>query len=327
MAQEQGWGFQKAFQHFDTRNGVGLEIGVRRLGRAGDGPGMAERQFAARVGAAELIGDHRLAGRKRAARCGSQNVPVAHGLDEQQDRLGFRIVDQQVDQLAHAQVAFIADADHAGEADAARGAPRQQRAQNGAALGNERQAARLDPFHFQHRVDGQGQRGGRMNDAHGIGADQANAGLARRGDQAFLHLAAFVARFGEAVGIDGRDGHTLGPAVADGVLNMLGRDHDEGMVDRARNVGHGLERGHALNLVPARVDGIDVAGIAVGFQKPLRPAGVFRGVRRGTDQGHGPGREQSPDQGRVVTHLALVISLLGDAARTGCRTPLRRCGS
>ncbi len=208
-----------------------------------------------------------------------------------------------------------------------RGAARQQGAQNGAALGNERQAARLDPFHLQHRVDGKRQRGRRMNDTHGIGADQAHAGLARRGDQAFLHLAAFVARFGEAVGIDGGDRHALGAAVADGVLNMLGRDHDEGMVDRARNVGHGLERGHALNLVPARVDGIDVAGIAVGFEKPLRPAGVFRGVRRGADQGHGPGREQGPDQGRVVAHLALVISLLGDAARTGCRTPPRRCGS
>ena len=327
MAQEQGWGFQKAFQHFDARDGVGLEIGVRRLGRAGDGAGMAERQFAARVGPAELIGDHRLAGRKRAARCGGENRPVANGLDEQQDRLGLGIIDQQVDQFAHAQVAFIADADHAGEADTPRGAPRQQRAQNGAALGNERQAARLDAFHLQHRVDGKRQRGRRMNDTHGIGADQAHAGLARRGDQAFLHLAAFVARFGEAVGIDRRDRHTLGPAVPDGVLDMLGRDHDKGVVDRARNVGDGLERGHALNLVPARVDGIDVAGIAVGFEEPLRPAGVFRGVRRGADQGHGPGREQGPDQGRVVAHLALVISLLGDAARTGCRTPLRRCGS
>ncbi len=86
------------------------------------------------------------------ARRGGEALGIAHGLEEQQDHARLGIGGEQLDQLAHAEVRLVADRHQLGEAEAARRAAREQRAEHGAALRHEARAARGQRVHLQHRV-------------------------------------------------------------------------------------------------------------------------------------------------------------------------------
>ena len=70
-----------------------------------------------------------------------------------------RIVGEQLDQLADAEVGLVADRDQLGEAEAARRAAREHRAEHGAALRDDARRAGGQRVHLQHRVHGERERG------------------------------------------------------------------------------------------------------------------------------------------------------------------------
>ena len=125
------------FEHRHAGDAVALAESVERRVGAGDRAGVRLGELLADVGAAELVGHHRLAGGMRPPRRPRQPLAVAQGFHEQQDRLGLGIVDQQVGDLADLEIDLVADRDQPREADAARVGARQQRTDQTAALAHQ----------------------------------------------------------------------------------------------------------------------------------------------------------------------------------------------
>jgi len=246
------------------------------------------RQRLAGGGAAELVGDHGLAGRVRLARGGRKRARVAHGLEEEQDDARLGIVGEEADDLADAEVGLVADRDELGEPQAARGAAREHRAEHGAALRDEARAAGGRRLHLEHRVHRERHAPGEVDHAHAVRPEQAHAERARALDEARLALGAFRARVGEAVAVDARHRHLAPAAVLERRLDVL--DHDEGVVD-SRGVGEAAVAGQAEDFTPGRIHREHLAGVAVLHQEALRAGGVLLRVARGADQRHGVGGE------------------------------------
>ena len=85
-----------------------IEHGAVRGGRTGQRAGVRSGQVLPDFRAPELVDDHRLARRERAARRARQMIGVAQGFEEQQNRAGVRVVDQAVGDFAGAEIALIA---------------------------------------------------------------------------------------------------------------------------------------------------------------------------------------------------------------------------
>ena len=100
---------QQCLEDINPRDAEITQQGTGSGVRADQCAGMRHRQFGADVGTAELVGEHRLAGRRRTAGEGSEMIDMAHRLEKQQKRIGLRIVDQAIANLADRQVRFVAD--------------------------------------------------------------------------------------------------------------------------------------------------------------------------------------------------------------------------
>ena len=195
------------FEHRHARDAVAPAEGIEGRVGAGDRAGVRLGELLADVGAAELVGDDRLAGGMRPPRRARQPLAVAQGLHEQQDRLGLGIVDQQVGDLADREVDLVADRDQPREADAARIGARQQRADQAAALADQAPAAGAQLVDGEGRVGGERHRRIGADRADAVGPDQADAGLLHDAHQLVLQRRAGRTRIGEAAGQDRGDLH------------------------------------------------------------------------------------------------------------------------
>ena len=220
--------------------------------RAGERAGVRARERVAEPRAPELVGDYRFPGGMRLARRCGKARRVAHRLEEEQDHARVPIVDEQLDQLADAEVGLVADRDQLGEAEAARRAAREHRAEHRAALRDDAGGAGGQRVHLQHRVHRERDAARDVDHAHAVRPEQADAERARTRDEARLARRAFRAGLGEAVGEDGDDGNAARAARLDGELHRVARRHDEGVVDRARGLGEVRVRAFAEDLRAAR---------------------------------------------------------------------------
>ena len=99
---------EQRLEHVDAHDAAVAEVGVERGVGAGERAGMRERGFFAERRAAELVGDDRLARRMRLARRACKTRGVAHRLEKRTMTRG-RVRGEKLDQLAHADVGFVAD--------------------------------------------------------------------------------------------------------------------------------------------------------------------------------------------------------------------------
>ena len=295
------------FEHRHPRDAVAAAEGVEGGVGAGDGAGMRFGQLLADLGAAELVGDHRLARRMGAPRRVRQALAIAQRLHEQQDRVGPGIVDQQVGDLAHREIDLVADRDQPREADAARIGARQQGADQAAALAHHR------PFAGPQPVDGEGGIGGERHRrigadrADAVGPDQPDAGLAHDARQVVLQRGAGGAGIGEAAGQDRGHLHAAPAARRQRLDRILAVQQDVGVVDVTRDRIEVLVGLVAENFGARRIDRQDLALEAVLAQEALRPRCRLGFVGGGADQGDAARFEQGGEQRVGMAHAASIL--------------------
>ena len=241
-ADHQGREFEQGFDVIDADDAVGTEEGVGGGVRAGHGAGMGGGQGGAGLGTAELVGDDRFALFVRAGGGLGQQIRAADGFKKKQDSVGLGIVGEHQCDFAGGEVGLVAHADELGEAEAADGGTGKQRAHDAAGLRDKGPVAGDEFRGFERGVDGAGDAGGDVDDRHGVGSEESEAGVVCGFGQAGLALGAVGAGFGEAIGEDGGDGDVAVGTVADGLFDVRGAGEDVGEVDRARDVAQGRVR-------------------------------------------------------------------------------------
>jgi len=272
---------EQSFEEIDLDDAVLAQERRHRGTRAGERAGMRGREKLTGCRAAERVGDQRLAGRVRLAGELCEPVGAPNGLEEQQETVGARVIDEQAAEIADRQIGLVADRDQAGEADAARLAARQQGADQAAAVRQHGQAAGQQLLQLKRGVDGQRESPVAIDDPHAVRPDQAHPGGARRLENAVLQRATLGAGFGEAAGQDGRD-PDAGLCTGFDRRRHMGRvEQNVGVVDRPRHRAQIRVGSRALHFGIVGIDGVDRAGEAVTVEIALgSPAGLARIGRR-----------------------------------------------
>ena len=95
---------------------------------------MRERRRFAERGAAELVGHHGFSGRMRCANGARQPFGIPDRFEEKQYHTRAAVCYEQLDQLTHREVGLVAHRHELREAEAARRAAREKRAEHRTAL-------------------------------------------------------------------------------------------------------------------------------------------------------------------------------------------------
>ena len=253
---------------------------------------MRDRELARSGRAAELVGQHRLAAFGGGQREAAKRIGVPHGLEEQHVAVDAGIVERRRADVAEREIDLVADRYQAGEADAARLAAREQRADQAAAVRSREDAAHRQVGLIEGGVGRHHRFGAQVDDAEARRSDQAEAGAGAGFAQALLACDARAAGLRETVGQHGRDLDAELPAFLDRRDRGLGLGHDIDVVGRLRQRGERWPRALAEHALAPRIDRIDAAGIAHLPQKFQRPARGLAGIVRLADDGDRARREQ-----------------------------------
>jgi hypothetical protein len=101
--------FEQILERVDADDAVRAKERVRHFVGARHRAGVRRGEILSDFGAPHLV-DHDLLASRVSAACGKRKlVGVAQRLHEEEDRLGVRIVDQEVREFADTQVRFVAD--------------------------------------------------------------------------------------------------------------------------------------------------------------------------------------------------------------------------
>ena len=318
---------EQGLEVVDADDAQAFEEGVDGRVRGETGARVRHRNVNSGPRAAQLVGDHRLAGGERGAREPSEAVAVADGLEKQEKGARSGIVDARRPQLAHADVGLVADRDQLREPETANRAPAQQRAEKASALRDDHQGARGKGGALERRVGRQRERRPGIDDAEAAWPDDAHPRRPRGFHQASLAPDAGAAGLGEAARKDAGDGNAGRTACRDRLDHRSRGDEDVGMVDRPRHRRE-IGIGDLAHDAPAfRVDGVDRSPKAVPAHVSERASANLGGVVRGPDQRHAAGTEQGPDEGRIARTVSPVRSHAAAFAKSASRTRPRRSGS
>ena len=288
--------------------GVGDVEHLVRVARAVDAE-LAERRLVDRVGAgercrvglhrpgsnlghADLLEDHGLAAGAGRPQRSQQGIPIGDPLGVRHDDRDVVLLRQPAEHLGHRDVDLVAGRHPVADVDVALAREQRQVASVGAALTDERDAARCREAVLERRAEGgEGAELG-VVDAKAVGADDAHAGPGRDRAEAVLLAAAVGAHLREA-GAEDQGGPHASRRACLHRLHHAGRRHgDDRQVRRFRHVGDAAERRQPLDLGMPRIDGIDPAAVAGGAQVANRAPADARGVARSADHGDGRRAQQ-----------------------------------
>ncbi len=298
--------FDQRLEHVDAHHAVLAQERFDGGAAADDGPGMGRRKLVAGRAAPQQIGDDRLFRGEGAAGHPRKCPGVADGFEEQQDCVGVRVVDQQVADLAHAQIRLVADRDHFRKPEAAALRTREEGAQQATALRQQRHATFQQLRNLQHLVGRKGNLLVRVDDPEAVGAEDPHAFAPRGIDDAVLERPPILAGLGKARAEDGGAGHAVCGALRDRIGHQPRREHDERMVHRPRNCVDGRIGAFAENLAAARIDRKDRAAKTMLAEIALGQRGVLALVRGRADQRDAFRREQRVGEARAASWARMI---------------------
>ena len=237
------------------------------------------------VRAPRLDGDHGLPRRPRPPGRGLELPRILEALEIEADGLRVRVVDEGVEDLTGLDIGLVADRDAGAEPNAAIVAAVEHAGHQGAALGDDPYPAPgqcLDR-HGDRWREGEARR--HVDEAEAVGAEDAHSGLVRDADDLVLEGGPLRPRFGELAGDDDACSHPSLCAVAHAPGQHGGRQGGDGHIGASRDgrdSGIGLE---AHDRVASRVDGVELAPVAVPDEAIERPpAKLAQVVRRADDR-------------------------------------------
>ena len=273
----------QSFEAFDARDATIGEERARYVVLARERASVGHRQFARGRGAAELVGNDRLAAFRRAEREVAQRGRIADAFEKQQVAVDIGIIEGRGADLADREIDLIADRHEPREADAACLPARHQRADHGAGVRGKEGAPDRNVRLGEGCVGGEQQALAQVDHAQARRTDNADPGFGRDLAQPVFTCEPVGAGFRETGRQDGRDLDARPAAFRDGVDHGVGRYQNVGVVRRFgqrrdRRVGALAQH----RLAPC-VDAIDFARIARFAQEFQRPAGGFRRVVRLAD--------------------------------------------
>ncbi len=204
---------------------------------------MRGRRAFAGAGSADFRDDDGLADLGGTARGGEKFIDVANTLDEQQDRVGGRILHHIFEEFAGPEVGFVAGANHVTKGDAERPGAVIDRKADAAALRDDADPppGRDQPRRVRLDVDGRTEGGG---DALGfavksfrVRTGNPHPGLSGQRGDGILHGGAVAALFGKSRGDDDRVLDAGGGALLERGENRARRNDDDGEIDRLPDIG------------------------------------------------------------------------------------------
>ena len=277
--------FEQAVERVDPRDAAGGEKDICDIIIAGERAGMCDGKLARRGGAAELVGNDRLA----AVRCRGceavQRIGMPHRLQKQQVAVDAGIVERGLAYFAQRKIDLVADRDQPGETDIPRLAARKQRSDQTAGVRGGKDAADRQVDLVEGGIRRQHHLVAQIDDAEARRPDDTDAGSCAGIAQAHLACAAVHPGLGKAVGEHGRDLDAEPRAGLDRFHGGIGRRNDVNMLGC---LGQRLERGPralAQHGLAPRVDGIDAPAITHLPQEFQRPPGGLAGIVRLPDNG------------------------------------------
>ncbi len=224
---------------------------------------------------------------------------VPDGFQVHDDDGGLRVVVPVLEEVVAGDVGAVAGGDEGGDPRERGRAPvqsGQQRDADGAGLGEQPHLPGGRHLGRQRGVEPDA--GGGVDEAEGVGADDAHAVRAGLPDQFALAVAALGATLGVPGGEDDEALHAVLPAVGDDGGHLLGGDRHNGQGDGLLDVAYRAVGGHALRAQPrgARregpVDRVRTAGEAALQDVAQGGAAHAAGLAAGADDGDRPGGEQ-----------------------------------
>ncbi|EPH43180.1 hypothetical protein STRAU_3710 [Streptomyces aurantiacus JA 4570] len=275
--------------------GLAQQVGHRGVREAGGGACVAGGRDAAVPGA--LDDDQGLHGGGAAGEAG-ELARVADGFEVHEGNVGVRVVVPVLEHVVAGDVRAVARADAGGQAPqtaAAAVQAGQERDADGAGLGEQAEASGERQFGRERGVEAHLRRG--VDDSEGVGSDDPHAVRACLADEFALPLASLGAALGVSGGDHDESLDAVFAAVGDGLRDALGRDGDDGEVDRFADVAHGAMGGHAVDLGGAfgerAVHRVQAAGVPRAEQVAQDAAAdAVRGAAR-ADDGDRAGREEA----------------------------------
>ena len=186
-ARQQRQPFDQRVERVDARDAAFGQKHVGDVVLAGERAGVRDRELARRRRTAELVGEHRLAARCRAERKAPQARGMAHGFEKQHVAVDAGVIERRLADVAEREIDLVADRDQPGEADAARLAAGEQRADHAARVGGGEDAADRQVLLVEGGVRGQHRLAAQVDDAEARRTNDAQPGArADRRAAAFL---------------------------------------------------------------------------------------------------------------------------------------------
>ena len=291
-ARQQRQPFDQRVERIDPRDAAFGEKHVGDVVLAGERAGVGDRELARRRRTAELVGQHRLAARCRRERKAPQACGMAHGFQEQHVAVDAGVIERRLADVAEREIDLVADRDQAGEADAARLAAGEQRADHAARMGGGEDAADRQLLLVEGGVRRQHRLAAQVDDAQARRPDQPQPSARAHLAQPLLARQSLRADLCETIRQHGRDLDAQLSAFHHGFNGSFGRRHHIDVLGRLGQRGKRRPGALPEHRLAPRVDRIDASRVAHLAQKFQRPSGGLAGVVRLADDGDGARREQ-----------------------------------
>ena len=246
----------------------------------GDGPRVGGGQAGALLGAGDLEHHHGHVARPGLLQRRDEGGRVAHGLDEQGDDLGGRLVEGEVHVVADASVVLLTRRNHHIEAIARVVVGQHHEHRTGMADQGDTAGRAI-----WRRLERDVAIGAEVVVAHAVAAEHRHTGGPGLGPQALGQFGLDI-----AFHIDGGEEDRGPGAAGDGIIQRrfeaFGPDTQHRQIGRRGQRCHGASARHPVDLVVLRVDRPDIAGEAAVAQHLDHIVADAAGARRCANQGN-----------------------------------------
>ena len=255
------------------------ERGLEQFVARGHARGMRCRGLAADVGIADFPYEDGLAELERALAEGDQALPVGDAFHEHHHRIVFTALEEELRELEHRNIGFVAGRDRVIEADTIIGRGGDHAETETAGLRDHRARAGDQRLQLHGAAKADARVVVQVQHAQAVGADQAHAAAFCGLYQLFLQCYAVAADFAEARRQHDGERYAVSAALLDDAQHVVRRQRHQRDIAGLGYGGDVLVTGEALDLRVLRIDRIDLA-----LDSRIRSAASAAGRRCATDR-------------------------------------------